>query len=135
MALGARDVAELASVPKAPRPDIQPPSIEHLGALVAAISGGSPDLGSLTLFAFPHRLLVGRAVRAALWEDVDWDTHSLRVARSVWELGGKTGLKTTKSDWWEHSLGRTRFDAAANPLGPSDGPGYACPHPPADGSK
>jgi integrase len=91
------NVAELASVPKVPKPDIQPPSIEHLGALVAAISGRSPDLGSLTLFAFLTGCRRGELC-GLRWEDVDWDAHSLRVARSVWELGGKTGLKTTKSD-------------------------------------
>ena len=91
------NVAELASVPKAPKPDIQPPSVEQLGALVAAISGRSPDLGSLTLFAFLTGCRRGELC-GLRWEDVDWDTHGLRVARSVWELGGKTGLKTTKSD-------------------------------------
>jgi integrase len=91
------NVAELASVPKVPKPDIQPPSIEHLAALVAAISRRSPDLGSLTLFAFLTGCRRGELC-GLRWEDVDWDNHSLRVARSVWELGGKTGLKTTKSD-------------------------------------
>ena len=91
------NVAELASLPKVPKPDIRPPSIEHLGALVAAISARSPDLGSLTLFAFLTGCRRGELC-GLRWEDVDWDAHNLRVARSVWELGGKTGLKTTKSD-------------------------------------
>ncbi|HTV12744.1 MAG TPA: site-specific integrase [Acidimicrobiales bacterium] len=91
------NVAELATVPKVPKPDLQPPSIEHLGALVASISARSPDLGSLTLFAFLTGCRRGELC-GLRWEDVDWDAHSLRVARSVWELGGKTGLKTTKSE-------------------------------------
>jgi integrase len=91
------NVAELATVPKVLERDIQPPSIEHLGALVAAISGRSPDLGFLTLFAFLTGCRRGELC-GLRWEDVDWDAHNLRVARSVWELGGKTGLKTTKSD-------------------------------------
>ncbi len=130
------NVAELASVPKAPRPDIQPPSIEHLGALVAAISGGSPDLGSLTLFAFLTGCRRGELCELR-WEDVDWDTHSLRVARSVWELGGKTGLKTTKSDLvrtiplddlaltllqtrWDQAMDRAMHARIPLPTGPND---------------
>lgn len=86
-----------ASPPPVPRPDIVPPTPDDIGLLLEEAERSDP-----ALLAFVYLAAASGARRGELcalqWGDLNDSTRSMRVARSVWAVGGDWGIKETKTN-------------------------------------
>lgn len=103
----ARNVATDASVPRARRTEVTPPTVDVLRALLQAAAEWEPE------FALYLRVLAATGCRrsealALRWTDVDFTAGELHLARSVAIVEGRVVEKDTKS----HQSRRIAIDPA-----------------------
>jgi integrase len=103
----ASNPALLATPPKVPRSEIHPPGRDDVAAFAAKLATSDPDLGALVWLA-----AVTGARRGELcglrWADLDSETGTLLIERSVVQIGGQTIVKSTKT----HQARRIALDTA-----------------------
>jgi integrase len=103
----ASNPAALASPPRVPRSEIHPPGREDVAAFASKLAVSDPDLGTLVWVA-----AVTGARRGELcglrWGDLDTESGTLLIERSVVQIGGQAIMKPTKT----HQARRIALDAA-----------------------
>lgn len=92
----ASNPAAEATLPRAVRPDIRPPSPGELQAVLARIDAHAPDFGALVRFGAMAGLRRGELV-ALRWRDVDLARGRLHVRRNIVQVGGSRWEKEPKS--------------------------------------
>jgi integrase len=90
------NVARLARVPGVQPERHDPPTVEQLAKLVEAADQISPAAGMLVRLAAATGARRGE-LAALRWTDVDWERHTLSVARSLVEAGGPPVEGPTKT--------------------------------------
>lgn len=96
-----KNVAQLASPPKAKKAEVRAPSPHEVATLIAhAEQSRAPYMAVAIELAAVTGMREGELC-GLQWLDLDEKTRSLHVRRSIWESRGSHGIKTPKS-------GRTR---------------------------
>ncbi len=90
-----------ASPPKIRRREITPPALETTRQLLAAADDHTPEFGVLL------RVLAATGARRGevcglRWSDIDWQTNTLSINRSVASVAGGTIVKDTKTHAARH---------------------------------
>jgi integrase len=92
-----RNVARRASPPPLRQVQIETPSPDEVLAIIQVAERINPDLARMLLIAAMTGCRRGELC-ALRWTDLDWDTHTLTVARSIYEqAGGGWAEKPTKT--------------------------------------
>ena len=104
-----RNVAKRASPPPVHQAQIETPSPDEVLAIIQVAEKINADLARMLLVAAMTGCRRGELC-ALRWTDLDWDTHTLTVARSVYETaGGGWAEKPTKT----HQVRRIGLDDLA----------------------
>lgn len=88
--------ATLASPPKTVRPDIRPPSREDVARFLAYTITKDAPFGTLCWLAAVTGARRGE-LAGLQWADLDTDTGTLLIERSIAQIGGETIVKDTKT--------------------------------------
>ena len=104
-----KNVAKRASPPPVHQAQIETPSPDEVLAIIQVAQKIDPNLARMLLIAAMTGCRRGELC-ALRWTDLDWETHTLTVARSVYEqAGGGWAEKSTKT----HQTRRIGLDALA----------------------
>jgi integrase len=104
-----RNVARLASPPPVRQAQVRAPSPDEVLSIIEHAERANPNLARMLLIAAMTGCRRGELC-ALRWTDLDWETHTLTVARSVYEqAGGGWAEKSTKT----HQTRRIGLDALA----------------------
>lgn len=91
------NVARLATTASAEKPEMVVPTTEQANALLArAARTHSPQLAAVLLFAILSGARRGE-VCGLQWADVDFTASRVTFRRSVWQIEGEMGTKSTKT--------------------------------------
>ncbi|MHB8318057.1 MAG: tyrosine-type recombinase/integrase [Acidimicrobiales bacterium] len=92
-----KNVSKRASPPPLRTTSVAAPSPEEVLAIVEQAEKANPSLARMLLIAALSGARRGELC-AIRWSDLNWDTHTLTIAKSVYELaGGGWAEKTTKT--------------------------------------
>ncbi|WCO65290.1 tyrosine-type recombinase/integrase [Iamia majanohamensis] len=101
----ATNPAANATPPRVPKPDVAPPDVEQVAALLAAATDASPEFGR-----FLHLAAATGARRGELcalrWRDVDAENSAVVISRAIVEVGQRLTEKDTKT----HAARRIALD-------------------------
>jgi integrase len=93
----ARNVARLAIVPRVPRPVVAVPTPARVVALIDFAAGSrAPDMAAIITTAALTGLRRGELC-GLRWGDVDVESGTITVRRSIWQTGRQWGEKPPKS--------------------------------------
>jgi integrase len=102
-----RNVAKRAQPPQIHTEQVGAPTPEEVRAIITAADKVEPTLATYLLLAALTGCRRGELC-ALRWSDIDWETGTLRIARSIYETaGGGWGEKSTKT----HQARRIGLDA------------------------
>ena len=111
------NVATMASPPTVHQRPIVPPSPKEVRAIVELAEQRNPILAALIMLAALTGARRGELC-ALKWRDVDLDTGTVRIARSILDLPGRVEEKATKSHQERTiALGEAGVVAASTPPG------------------